>query len=43
VELTLRKGIKAQTFGYTVVDVSTVVATHINQIMHKHAYELNWS
>jgi len=31
---------QAQTYGYTVVDVSTVVATHINQIMHKHAYEL---
>jgi flagellar biosynthesis protein FlhA len=35
-----KKRDQAQTFGYTVVDVSTVVATHINQIMHKHAYEL---
>jgi flagellar biosynthesis protein FlhA len=32
-----KKRDQAQTFGYTVVDVSTVVATHINQIMHKHA------
>ena len=31
---------QAQTMGYTVVDASTVVATHLNQIMHKHAYEL---
>lgn len=31
---------QAQTYGYTVVDVSTVVATHINQIMFKHAHEL---
>ena len=31
---------KAQTLGYTVVDASTVVATHINQILHKHSYEL---
>lgn len=31
---------KAQTLGYTVVDPSTVVATHINQILHKHSYEL---
>jgi flagellar biosynthesis protein FlhA len=30
----------AQTLGYTVVDSSTVVATNINQILHKHAYEL---
>ncbi|WP_353669419.1 flagellar biosynthesis protein FlhA [Marinomonas sp. THO17] len=35
-----KKRDQAQTFGYTVVDVSTVVATHVNQIMHKHAYEL---
>ena len=35
-----KKRDQAQTFGYTVVDVSTVVATHINQIMHKHSYEL---
>ena len=30
----------AQTLGYTVVDASTVVATHLNQIMQKHAAEL---
>ena len=31
---------QAQSLGYTVVDASTVVATHLNQIMHKHAHEL---
>ncbi|GAA5316925.1 MAG: flagellar biosynthesis protein FlhA [Candidatus Pelagadaptatus aseana] len=31
---------QAQTLGYTVVDVSTVVATHINQILQQHSYEL---
>jgi flagellar biosynthesis protein FlhA len=31
---------KAQTLGYTVVDASTVVATHLNQLLHKHAHEL---
>ena len=31
---------KAQTLGYTVVDASTVVATHINQKLQKHAHEL---
>ncbi len=31
---------QAQTMGYTVVDASTVVATHLNQIMLKHAHEL---
>ena len=31
---------QAQTLGYTVVDASTVVATHLNQIMSKHAHEL---
>ncbi|MDY6919466.1 MAG: flagellar biosynthesis protein FlhA [Pseudomonadota bacterium] len=31
---------QAQTMGYTVVDASTVVATHINQVMLKHAHEL---
>lgn len=31
---------KAQTLGYTVVDASTVVATHINHILFKHAHEL---
>ncbi|MGH1472213.1 MAG: flagellar biosynthesis protein FlhA [Cellvibrionaceae bacterium] len=30
----------AQTLGYTVVDASTVVATHINQILQNHAHEL---
>ncbi|TDO98305.1 flagellar biosynthesis protein FlhA [Marinomonas balearica] len=35
-----KKRDQAQTFGYTVVDVSTVVATHINQVMFKHSYEL---
>jgi len=31
---------EAQTMGYTVVDASTVVATHISQILQTHAYEL---
>ena len=31
---------QAQTMGYTVVDSSTVVATHINQVMIRHAHEL---
>lgn len=31
---------KAQTMGYTVVDVSTVIATHLNQIMQKHSHEM---
>jgi len=31
---------QAQTFGYTVVDAGTVVATHINHVMHSHAAEL---
>ena len=31
---------QAQTMGYTVVDASTVVATHINQILLKHTHEL---
>ncbi|WP_020410458.1 flagellar biosynthesis protein FlhA [Hahella ganghwensis] len=31
---------QAQTLGYTVVDASTVVATHLNQVLNKHAYEL---
>jgi len=30
----------AQTLGYTVVDASTVVATHINQILFDNAHEL---
>jgi flagellar biosynthesis protein FlhA len=31
---------QAQTFGYTVVDVGTVIATHLNHVMHSHASEL---
>lgn len=31
---------RAQTLGYTVVDASTVVATHVNHLLHQHAYEL---
>ena len=31
---------QAQTFGYTVVDAGTVIATHINHVMHGHAAEL---
>ncbi len=31
---------QAQTLGYTVVDASTVVATHINQILLKRTHEL---
>ena len=30
----------AQTLGYTVVDASSVVATHLNQILYQHAHEL---
>ncbi len=30
----------AQTLGYTVVDASTVVATHVNQLMLEHAADL---
>lgn len=30
----------AQTLGYTVVDASTVIATHLNQILHDNAQEL---
>ncbi len=30
----------AQSLGYTVVDASTVVATHLNQILSRHAHEL---
>lgn len=35
-------GIKdhAQTLGYTVVDASTVIATHMNQLLQKHIQEL---
>ena len=31
---------QAQTLGYTVVDASTVVATHLNQVLAEHAHEL---
>ncbi|MBY0579111.1 MAG: flagellar biosynthesis protein FlhA [Burkholderiales bacterium] len=31
---------QAQIQGYTVVDASTVVATHLNHLIHKHASEL---
>jgi flagellar biosynthesis protein FlhA len=31
---------RAQTLGYTVVDASTVVATHLNQKLLRHAHEL---
>jgi flagellar biosynthesis protein FlhA len=30
----------AQTLGYTVVDTSTVIATHLNQVLLSHAHEL---
>ncbi len=30
----------AQTLGYTVVDASTVVATHLSQLLQQHAHEL---
>ncbi|HEY4732322.1 MAG TPA: flagellar biosynthesis protein FlhA [Gammaproteobacteria bacterium] len=31
---------QAQTLGYTVVDSSTVIATHLSQLLKSHAYEL---
>ena len=31
---------KAQTYGYTVVDASTVIATHMSQLLQDHAHEL---
>jgi flagellar biosynthesis protein FlhA len=31
---------QAQTLGYTVVDPSTVIATHLSQILQSHAHEL---
>ncbi|QRX84730.1 flagellar biosynthesis protein FlhA [Glaciimonas sp. PAMC28666] len=31
---------QAQIFGYTVVDASTVVATHLNHLIHTHSAEL---
>ncbi|WP_320823769.1 flagellar biosynthesis protein FlhA [Reinekea sp.] len=36
----IREKDRAQTLGYTVVDASTVVATHVNQMLAQHAYEL---
>ncbi|MCS2610270.1 flagellar biosynthesis protein FlhA [Halomonas dongshanensis] len=30
----------AQVFGYTVVDASTVIATHLNHLLHRHASEM---
>lgn len=38
IEATLRE--QAQLHGYTVVDASTVVTTHINHLIHSHAAEL---
>ncbi len=38
IDATLRE--QAQSMGYTVVDASTVVATHLNQLMTTHAAEL---
>ncbi len=38
IESNLRE--QAQTLGYTVVDASTVIATHLNQILLGHAHEL---
>jgi flagellar biosynthesis protein FlhA len=31
---------QAQVYGYTVVDASTVIATHLNHLVHLHAAEL---
>ena len=31
---------QAQTMGYTVVDASTVIATHLSQVLQTHAHEL---
>lgn len=31
---------QAQTYGYTVVDASTVIATHMSQVLQDHAHEL---
>ena len=31
---------QAQTFGYTVVDANTVIATHLSQVIKTHAHEL---
>ncbi|MEO1855545.1 MULTISPECIES: flagellar biosynthesis protein FlhA [Chromohalobacter] len=31
---------RAQVYGYTVVDASTVVATHLNHLLHRHANDM---
>ena len=31
---------QAQAFGYTVVDAGTVIATHLNHLLHRHASDL---
>ncbi len=31
---------QAQTLGYTVVDASTVIATHLSEVLQRHAHEL---
>jgi flagellar biosynthesis protein FlhA len=38
IDVALRE--QAQVAGYTVVDASTVVATHLNHLMHRHGSEL---
>ncbi len=38
IDVSLRE--QAQVAGYTVVDASTVMATHLNHLMHKHAADL---
>ena len=38
IETSLRD--QAQTMGYTVVDASTVVATHLSQLLQEHAHDL---
>ena len=38
IEMTMRE--QAQAMGYTVVDTSTVVATHLSHLIHTHAAEL---
>jgi len=38
IDATLRE--QAQVYGYTVVDASTVVATHLNHLIHLHSAEL---
>ena len=38
IESSLRE--QAQTYGYTVVDASTVIATHLSQILQSHAADL---